>query len=118
MAETLVHSCQCPNCQKPEDHPDKILHHQMNLLLSRLDEQQRRWYLALEANRLGPSSEKLLALISGLSEKTIVRGQLELQQDLTTRPTERLRLSGAGRKPAVVCFHKTRPPKRRRNEVK
>src|SRR5947209_20426174 len=99
MAEPCVHSCGCPNCQQPEDHPDKILHQQMNLFLSRLDEQQRRWYLALEANRLGSTSQTLLALISGLSEKTIARGQLELQQQLTTRPTERIRLSGAGRKP-------------------
>ena len=26
----------------------------MNLLLSRLDEQQRRWYVAVESNRIGP----------------------------------------------------------------
>jgi len=29
------------------------LHYQMNLFLSRLDEQQRRWYVALEAKKMG-----------------------------------------------------------------
>lgn len=36
--------CWCVNCQSAEDHPDKKVHQQMKLLLSRLDEQQRRWY--------------------------------------------------------------------------
>jgi hypothetical protein len=78
----------------------------MNLLLSRLDEQQRRWYLGLEATRLGPASLPFLAKLSGLCEKTIARGQLELQTDLATRPTDKVRLSGAGRQPAEK---KTRP---------
>ena len=72
----------------------------MNLFLSRLDEQQRRWYLGMDANRLGPGSATLLSQISGMCEKTIARGQLELQGDLATRPTEQVRISGAGRKPA------------------
>ena len=31
-------------------HPDQERHRQMNLLISRLDEQQRRWYAALESS--------------------------------------------------------------------
>lgn len=89
-----------------EEHPDQLFHQQMNLFLSRLDEQQRRWYVAMEANRLGPGSETLLAQISGLCEKTIARGQLELRQQLASRPTEQVRQGGAGRPPAEK---KTRP---------
>lgn len=45
-----VRVCQCLHCQQEIDHPNRHLHRQMNLLLSRLDEQQRRWFVALEAN--------------------------------------------------------------------
>jgi hypothetical protein len=46
-----VHPCQCARCQMDAPHPDREYHRQMNLLLSRLDERQRRWYLA--SNRSG-----------------------------------------------------------------
>jgi len=95
-----VHACACPNCQQDAGHPDKKLHQQMNLLLSRLDEQQRRWYAALEANRMGPGGVSRLTQITGLDEKTIQRGQQELAHDLDDRPTEQVRLPGGGQ-PAV-----------------
>ena len=41
MSEKVIHEYQCPNCQQAGEHPDKELHRQMNLFLSRLDEQQR-----------------------------------------------------------------------------
>ena len=34
----------------------------MNMLLSRLDEQQRRWYAALEATRLGHGGDQLVGM--------------------------------------------------------
>ena len=45
----------------------------MNLLLSRLGEPERRWYAAVEANRLGRGGVRLVAQITGLDEKTIRR---------------------------------------------
>jgi hypothetical protein len=33
--------------------PDREHHRQMNLLLSRLDEQQRRWFQAVASERIG-----------------------------------------------------------------
>jgi hypothetical protein len=69
----------------------------MNLFLSRLDEQQRRWYTALEANRRGRGGEQAVAQITGLSVKTIHRGQQELAVRLAARPTTRVRLPGGGR---------------------
>jgi hypothetical protein len=71
----------------------------MNLFLSRLDEQQRRWYVALEANRIGHSGVRLLSQITGMDEKTIYRGQQELAAGLGGRPTDRVRLPGGGRPP-------------------
>lgn len=39
MPEQEVHQCQCPICSQGGSHADRELHHQFNLLLSRLDEQ-------------------------------------------------------------------------------
>ena len=98
MSAKSVYQCQCPNCVQAEEHPDQRLHHQMNLLLSRMDEQQRRWYVALEANRLGHGGRKAMKQITGISADTIRRGQRELAADLETRPTNRVRLPGGGRR--------------------
>ncbi|MGD8406244.1 MAG: hypothetical protein PVJ21_21495 [Anaerolineales bacterium] len=97
MPISKLHVCQCVNCQNAGEHPDKKLHQQMNLLLSRLDEQQRRWYVAVEANRTGHGGLRLLSQITGLDEKTIQRGQQELEQNFAQRPTEQVRLDGGGR---------------------
>jgi len=92
-----IHTCQCSICQQEADHPDKALHQRMNLLVSRLDEQQRRWFVAHESQRIGHGGDRLLSQITGLDEKTIARGRQELQADLSARPTERIRLPGGGR---------------------
>src|ERR671927_976968 len=95
-----VHSCQCARCQMDAAHPDREYHRQMNLLLSRLDEQQRRWYLAVESQRLGHGSDRLLFEITGVDEKTIRRGREELAAGLADQPNDRLRRPGGGRPPA------------------
>jgi hypothetical protein len=97
MPQTTVHICQCPTCQSDTSHPDQELHRQMNVLLTRLDEQQRRWYAALEATRLGHGGEHLMAQITGLDPQTIRRGRRELASELSTRPAEGVRTPGAGR---------------------
>jgi hypothetical protein len=99
MASLDVALCQCPQCLQPGDHPERVLHQQMNLLFSRLDEAQRRWYVALEANRIGHGGEQLLSQITGLSEKTIRRGREELAASLAECPPERVRQPGGGRPP-------------------
>ena len=99
MSSSAVHRCECAICQGETHHPDKVIHHQINLLMSRLDEQQRRWYAALEAQRHGRGGIKLVAQITGLDEKTIQRGRDELTRELQDRPSDRVRLPGAGRPP-------------------
>jgi hypothetical protein len=95
--------CQCQRCRQNGDSDDsgnsleKKLHYQINLLMSRLDEQQRRWFAALEANRIGHGGVCLVSQITGLDEKTIHRGQLELEAGLEGRPSQRVRLPGGGR---------------------
>ena len=99
MPVRAVHQCQCPNCQQPGNHPGKELHHKMNLLLSRLDEQQRRWYVALEAQKIGRGGATQMSLITGIHADTIRRGREELDKDLAERPVDRVRLPGGGRIP-------------------
>lgn len=97
MKAREVHQCQCDNCQEEVEVSIQRIHQQINLVISRLDEQQRRWYAAVEANRHGHGGIKLVSQITGLDEKTIQRGQEELTLNLETRPEERVRLAGAGR---------------------
>lgn len=97
MSEKRIHQCQCQKCQEAGDSLEKQLHHQINIMMSRLDEQQRRWYAAVEANRYNEKGVPLVSQITGLDEKTIRRGQAELAEDLGHRPSDRVRLEGAGR---------------------
>jgi hypothetical protein len=99
MADHPIHPCQCPDCLNGADHPDRGLHSQMNLLAGRLDEQQRRWFAALESRKLGHGGDTRLSLILGLHVDTIRRGRAELDAGLADRPTDRIRNPGAGRPP-------------------
>lgn len=108
MSESSVHECQCENCQNEADHPDKALHHRINVLMSRMDEQQRRWFAAIEAERYGHGGIQLVAQITGLDEKTIRRGRQEMAKDLEGRPQDRVRLPGGGRS---ATEKKNREPK-------
>ncbi len=92
-----LHQCHCPPCQQGLPHPEQALHQQINLLMSRLDEQQRRWLAAVEANRLGHGGDERIAEITGLDPKTIRRGRQEVADSLDARPVERVRREGAGR---------------------
>ncbi len=101
--------CQCPRCRQGEDHPERALHQQMNLLVHHLDEAQRRWYVGLESNRVGHGGDTLLAQITGLDEKTIRRGREELAASLAGHPAQRVRRAGAGR---PLIEKKTQPSRR------
>jgi hypothetical protein len=64
-----------------------------------LDEQQRRWLVALESQKLGHGGDKRLSEITGLHPDTIRRGREELDAELEGRPTDNVRNPGAGRPP-------------------
>jgi hypothetical protein len=104
MVSAELPPCGCPACQESGNHPDRSWHRQLILILSRLDEQQRRWVAAMEAgpkgHPLGWGGETLVAQITGLDEKTIRRGREELAASLVDRPTDRIRLPGGGRPPS------------------
>ena len=99
MPQREIHECQCHRCQQTQWHRDRDLHAGMNLLLSRLDEQQRRWYVALESTRVGYGGDRQLSRITGMNVETIRRGREELAEGLQGRPADRARLPGGGRQP-------------------
>ncbi len=99
MSEPTVYLCRCDHCLRPGENSEKVLHARMNLLLSRLDEQQRRWYVAVEAIRLGYGGDRTLHKITGMNVETIRRGRREMDDSLRGRPIDRVRLPGGGRPP-------------------
>src|SRR4051794_16967541 len=96
--ERPIHQCPCEACQVGTD-PVVEQHRRLNLILSRLDEQQRRWVAALEALRVGYGGFNEVAAITGLHPETIRRGRDELTGDLKGRPVARVRLAGGGAQP-------------------
>jgi len=108
MSNGSVYRCGCPNCTKGSEHPDKLLHHQLNLLLSRMNEQERRWLVALESRRQGHGGIRFMATVTGMALETIRRGRAELKADLEGRPADRIRVPGGGRPPVEK---KIRPSK-------
>ena len=93
-----VHQCQCPHCVAgPADHPDRLIHQRLNLLLARLDECQRRWLAALESLKVGRGGDRLVSRITGLHVETIRRGRRELDSSLRGCPPGRIRRPGGGR---------------------
>ena len=109
MPKSEVRVCQCSHRQQESVHADQEWHQQINLLLSRLDEQQRRWYVAVESNRMGAGGDHLLSQITGLDEKTIQRGRQELRDAFAERPSGRVRLQGGGRFKAEKKMQNSNP---------
>ena len=81
----------------------------MNLLLSRLDEQQRRWYVALESTRVGYGGDRVLSRVTGMNVETIRRGRREMDGSLRGRPSDRVRLPGGGRPPSEKKSRRPQP---------
>ena len=105
MQEASIRQCRCPDCTAG-NHVDKENHRLLNLLLARLDEDHRRWFVALESMKVGHGGDRLLSLMTGLDVATIRRGRRELGDLLEGFANERIRRPGAGR-PALK--KKTRP---------
>jgi len=98
-----IHQCICNVCKEGTD-PEIVRHHQVNLLLSRLNEPQRRWYVATLSLAPEAPTDGELSCITGMDEKTIRRGRSEMQHDLRSPPLDRLRQEGGGR-PAAEKKH-------------
>jgi hypothetical protein len=109
-AESKPHQCECDICQAGTDSETARFHHQMNLVLSRLNESQpwvlrpqdegRRWFVGFLSQKADSPTDQQLARIIGLDRKTIRRGRRELESALADVPQGRQRRAGGGRLPA------------------
>ena len=95
--EPSVHQCECEICKTGFDAEIKGRHLRINLLLSRLNEPQKRWYVATLSEDANGLSDRQLAIVTGLDEKTIRRGKAELQEQVSGLPVGRQRRVGGGR---------------------
>ena len=78
ITEPIIHQCECETCKAGVDAEIKARHQRINLFLSRLNEPQRRWYVATLFEDANEMSDRQLAIITGLDEKTIQHGKKEL----------------------------------------
>lgn len=92
-----LHPCSCAICQTGTDPVIVQQHAYINLLLSRLTEPQRRWYVAVLSHAPDAPSDRQLALITGVAPETIRRGRAELAAGLAELPPGHQRQPGAGR---------------------
>ena len=92
-----VHLCECETCHAGSDAELARHHRHINLLLSRMTEPQRRWYVATLADDPLAPSIMALARITGLAPKTIQLGRQELAAELADHPPTRQRRPGGGR---------------------
>jgi hypothetical protein len=97
MPVHALHECECTICQEQANMEIMRYHRQINLLLSRLAEPQRRWYVGVLSQEPESPSDAQLSLITGIDEKTIRRGRQEMEDDLLNVPLERQRQTGGGR---------------------
>jgi len=92
-----IHCCRCAVCQARNDLVVMHDHEQINLLLSRLSEPQRRWYVGTLAQAPGGPSIRTLMAMTGLSSNTILRGRWEMERGLIDVPAGRQRHVGGGK---------------------
>lgn len=92
-----IHECECDICRSGSDPEVELQHRRMNLLLSRLDEPQRRWYVGTLSQQPSQPNDCELSKITGLDEKTIRRGRQELATEFAGLPADRQRQEGGGR---------------------
>ena len=97
ITEPIIHQCGCEACKAGFDTEIKERHQRINLFMSRLNEPQKRWYVATLSEEVNGISDRQLAIITGLDEKTIKRGKAELQDQLSALPLDRQRRAGGGR---------------------
>ena len=94
MDAVVVRECGCACCQGGDDTSVVAEHRRINLLLSRMNEQQRRWFVGHKSLRLGFGGDVRMSLVTGLNVDTLARGRAEVSQDLAGRPTDRVRAAG------------------------
>jgi hypothetical protein len=93
----VEHVCRCPDCQQGQRSDIFDEHRAINHLVALLNEKWRRLFAGFWATVYGRGGVARLAVITGLSRTTILRGQREFLQPEGI-DTCRIRKPGGGRK--------------------
>jgi hypothetical protein len=78
MEASGVHECEGSVCRGSAEHPDKAVHRRIHLWVSRLDENQRRWFVAAEAMRIGRGGDPFRSQVTGMNVETLRRGRVRI----------------------------------------
>ncbi len=93
--QRAIHVCTCQECaQRPTEETAK-LHASINRVLASLDEKSRRRFVGLLAAQYGHGGVRHLALVTGLSRTTILRGRREIEH-AAPATDRRVRIAGGG----------------------
>jgi len=95
-----IHECQCVICQAGTDRDSSEQHRRINVVLSTLNEAQRRWYVGSMSQAKDGCSDRELSRITGLAAKTIRLGRREIANETVVQMGSRQRRAGGGRKRA------------------
>jgi len=71
----------------------------LRVILDRLEENQRRWVLALLSFQVGRGGISRLSEISHVDNDTFTKARRELAEELKSCPRQRIRRAGAGHRP-------------------
>jgi hypothetical protein len=93
--QRVIQSTAEPASQRQEAFGSVTVQQKLQVLLSALNEKQKRLYLGFESLKLGHGGDVRIARISGVDVKTIARGRAELQAE--NIDMDRIRQPGAGR---------------------
>jgi len=82
---------------------DKKLADKINSLLPRLNEEQKRIYLATESIYMGRGGKAKIEKLIGVSHNTINKGLKDLKSYIPVASKERIRKEGGGRKKKITA---------------
>ena len=100
MVGRAVHECQCAVCQVGTDKDINEEHRRINVMVSTLNEAQRRWYVGSMSQAKDGYRDRELSRITGLDVKTIRRGRREIASERAIQMGNRVRRAGGGRQRA------------------
>src|SRR6266481_3180162 len=89
-----IHECQCAVCQAGTDSDIQGQHRRINIVMSQLNEGQRRWYVGSMSQVTDGPSDQELSRITGLDVKTIRRGRREVVNETVRSLDNRQRQPG------------------------
>lgn len=95
-----THHCQGgQDMQETNKRFSRLDDQQVKLVFLHLDEKQRRLVAGLLSKTVEWGGDSVMAQMTGIDRKTIMKGRIEIDEGLKNIPEDRIRSTGAGRPP-------------------